>query len=84
MSETPRIAVRLSASQRQDLDALHEIHKLVTGDETLTKSHTIRGIFSMTLKYLNNPDPNKKTPLDVWVDFLREEESLKQEQALEA
>ena len=37
----------------------------------------------MTLKYLNNPDPDKKTPLDVWVEFLREE-SLKQEQALEA
>lgn len=83
MSESPQIAVRLSAAQRQDLDALHEIHKLVTGDETLTKSHTIRGIFSMTLKYLNNPDPDKKTPLDVWVEFLREE-SLKQEQALEA
>lgn len=83
MSENPQIAVRLSPTQRQDLDALHEIHKLVTGDETLTKSHTIRGIFSMTLKYLNNPDPNKKTPLDVWVEFLREE-SLKQEQALEA
>ncbi len=83
MSENPQIAVRLSAAQRQDLDALHAIHKLVTGDETLTKSHTIRGIFSMTLKYLNNPDPDKKTPLDVWVEFLREE-SLKQEQALEA
>ena len=83
MSESPQIAVRLSAAQRQDLDALHEIHKLVTGDETLTKSHTIRGIFSMTLKYLNNPDPDKKTPLDVWVEFLREE-SLKQEQAVEA
>lgn len=83
MSENPQIAVRLSAAQRQDLDTLHEIHKLVTGDETLTKSHTIRGIFSMTLKYLNNPDPDKKTPLDVWVEFLREE-SLKQEQELEA
>ena len=83
MSENPQIAVRLSPTQRRDLDALHEIHKLVTGDETLTQSHTIRGIFSMTLKYLNNPDPDKKTPLDVWVEFLREE-SLKQEQALEA
>lgn len=83
MSENPQIAVRLSPTQRKDLDALHEIHKLITGDETLTKSHTIRGIFSMTLKYLNNPDPDKKTPLDVWVEFLREE-SLKQEQALEA
>ena len=82
MSENSQIAVRLSPTQRQDLDTLHEIHKLVTGDETLTKSHTIRGIFSMTLKYLNNPDPDKKTPLDVWVEFLREE-SLKQEQALE-
>lgn len=83
MSENSQIAVRLSPTQRQDLDTLHEIHKLVTGDETLTKSHTIRGIFSMTLKYLNNPDPDKKTPLDVWVEFLREE-TLKQEQALEA
>lgn len=83
MSENPQIAVRLSPTQQKDLNALHEIHKLVTGDETLTKSHTIRGIFSMTLKYLNNPDPDKKTPLDVWVEFLREE-SLKQEQALEA
>ena len=81
MSENPQIAVRLSPSQRQDLDALHKIHKLVTGDDTLTKSHTIRGLFSMTLKYLNNPDPNKKTPLDVWAEFLREEELSKQEQA---
>jgi len=81
MSENPAVHVRLSASQHQDLEELHNIHKLVTGDDTLTQSHTIRGILSMTLRYLNNPDPDKKTPLDVWVDFLKEDEVSEQEQA---
>ena len=68
------VHVRLSVSQQQELKDLHNIHKLVTGDDTLTQSHTIRGILSMTLKYLNNPDPDKKTPLDMWAEYLRKEE----------
>ena len=74
MTENAQIAVRLSPSQQHDLDELHEIHVRVTGDDSLTQSHTIRGLFSMTLKYLQNPDPNKKTPLDVWANYLRNEE----------
>jgi len=73
------VHVRLSQSQQQELNELHNIHKMVTGDDTLTQSHTIRGILSMTVKYLNNPDPDKKTPLDVWADFLRNEELPEQE-----
>lgn len=73
------VHVRLSTSQQQELNDLHNIHKLVTGDDTLTQSHTIRGILSMTLKYLNNPDPDKKTPLDVWAEYLRNEELPKPE-----